>query len=263
MAPNTPAPAPEAPTRPELEYSLRPASEWLPEVEKCIETLAKRREELRRKIQIETRERHQINPAGEPRLSARTARELARTEVLGVDWRRAQEELCHARQRVRSTRRQLASLGLQSLSHQEGSTSWRTWLWHRPRAALQARPLRRRLREANLQRRAALVTLRALRANLARPEVRSRVFGLVESFRLKEERWSQSIQSLQESEQTISGALSEALRLAPRLRDLGTELVAMNRHANPELRLIHPPVPAGPLCAPKPAQKSGRGMRPH
>ena len=263
MEPHSSSPAPPAPAEPEMEYQLRPAYEWLQEVERCVEALSARREELRRQLQVETRERQALNPRGEPRLSARAARKLARTEVLGTDWRRAEDRLHHAQQRVRSIRRQLARLNVQAQARLEGSGRWRTWLWHRPFRALKAWPLRRRLRQATFQRRSALVTLRAMRTVLARPEIRSRIFGLMESFRLKEERWSQSIQSLAETEQTVSASLSEALRLAPRLRDLCAELVPMHRHKNPELRLARPPVPVGPLCVPKSAQKNGQGVRIH
>ena len=258
-----PAPASPDPAHPETEICVRPALAWFGEVETLIASLSVQRLELRRTLGIEEEQLRALRPRGGERLSNRDARELAKSEVLGAEWRRAYGRVHHARQRVISARRQLQALASEARSRRERSAGWAYVLFHAPRHAWKARPLKKRLRQANAHRHEALRTIHAVRPQLLLPEVRSRIFRLTETFLLKEERLTHSVQSRKEIDQKITATLSSALCLAPRLRDLGIELVPMQRPTNPELCLATVPVPVGPLCAPKPAQQRGQKIHVH
>ena len=251
------------PALPETEICVRPASDWRREVELLIKSLSAQRQEVRRLMTTEQEQLRALHPRGGERLSARDARELAKSEVLGAEWRRACDRVHHTRQRVISARRQLHDLSGEARSRRERSAGWAYWLVHAPRYAWKARPLKKRLRQANAHRREALKTVQSVRPQLLLPEIRSRIFRLTENLLLKEEALTHSVQSRAEIDQKLTASLSSALCLAPRLRDLGAELVPMQRPTNPELSLATVPVPVGPLCAAKPALHHGQKVHVH
>ena len=262
-----PTPHPELtpanPLKPEMELCVRPASEWFREVELLIKSLSAERQELRRKMSMEKEQLQKLQPNGEERFSARDAREMAKSTLLGADWQRANERIHQARQRVISARRQLQGLASEARSTRERSNKWAYWLLHAPRYALSARPLKKRLRHANAHRREALKTVQALRPLLVLPEIRGRIFRLTEDLRLKAERLTESVQSREEIDQKLTETLAPALRLSPRLRDLGTELVSMKRATDPALRLTMAPIPVEPLCTSKSVPHEGQSIRVH
>lgn len=256
----TPGPEP-TPAESSTKLCARPASEWLSLVESQIKTLSTQRQELQRKLGPEQEQLRLLGPRGEERFSIHDAHRLAKNEVLGGEWQRANERVRQARQRVISARRQLRELAAGARTQRERSRGWTFWIAHAPRHLWKAWPLKRRLREADARRREALKTLRPLRATLVVAEVRTRIVRVTEEFRLREERLTFSVQSRLEIDQKLSATLAPALRLALRLRELGNEMVTMKQPRNLLLQVLTLPIPVEPLCAPSIAPHKSRGIR--
>ncbi len=250
-----------APPEDTFELSTQPAHAWLARVEFQIKALAEQRLVVRRALHSEQQALHDLHPRGKEKFSEQDARTLARNEVLGPQWQQANERVHHARARVLSARRQLEALAISLRTTQERSRGWSYWLIHAPRHAWKARPLKGRLQEANARRREALRTLQPLRARLIIPEVRSKIILLTEAIMVKEERLTHSVESRREIEQKVSGALSPALALAPRLRELGDQMITMKQPKHAPLQLVTLPVLVEPLYRPKPVLQAGHGMR--
>jgi len=245
-----------------MELSTRPATEWLRLVEFQIKTLSTRRQELRCKLGAEQDQLRLLHTRGAEPFSVHDARRLAKIEALGGEWQQASERVYQARQRVISARRQLRELAIGARARRERSRVWTFWIVHAPRHLWKARPLKRRLREADARRREALKTIRPLRALLGIPEVRTRIFRVTEELRLKQERLTLGVQSRLETDQKLTATLAPALTLATRLRELGSELVSMKRPTNIALQSVTLPVPVHPLHPHERAQHRGRGFRP-
>ena len=261
--PPQPEPAPRtAPPEETMELSTRPATEWLRLVEFQIKSLSTRRQELRCKLGAEQEQLRLLHTRSAGPFSVHDARRLAKIEVLGGEWQQAGERVRQARQRVISARRQLRELAAGARARRERSRGWTFWIVHAPRHVWKASPLKRRLREADAQRREALKTIRPLRALLGVTEVRTRIYRVTEELRLKQERLTLGVRSRLETDQKLSATLAPALALSLRLRELDSELVSMKRPTNIALQSVTLPIPVHPLHAHKKAHHKSQGIRP-
>ena len=108
-------------------------------------------------------------------------------------------------------------------------------MWQAPRQLWKTHTLKKTLRQANDQRRQALKVLRVLRPTASVPEVRARILELTESLLVNDERLKHSIQSLHQTDQSVSAGISQALRLAPQLRAWGERPITMEQPVDPVL----------------------------
>ncbi len=251
-------PAPEIPAAPvELLRQTRPASEWCQQVEQGLAELSSRRHELRQQLAAQQAERRAGNPRAEQNLSVRQAHQLAKARVLGEDWQRADLARKQAGLRFRSVRRQLARVRTEQGLARQRSAGWSYWVLHAPRQLWKTHTLKKTLRQANDQRRQAIKVLRVLRPTATVPEVRARILELTESLLVNDERLKHSIQSLHQTDQSVSAGISQALRLAPQLRALGERPIAMEQPVDPAVRKFSIPNPVGALVpdTPVPARQ--------
>lgn len=247
--------------RTEVKRRTRPASAWHQDLERSIAELSSQRRELRQQIETQKVERRAGNPHGEETLSLRTAHQLARARVLGPEWQRARTSLKQSGQRVRSFRKQLDRCLTEKSLVRERSARWIYWPFKAPHLAWKTNSIKRHLRRADHQRRAALKTLRIIRPAATVPETRKRIVDLTESLLVNDERLKHGIQSLNKTDQTLSSEISQALRLAPQLRALGEQLLPMELRVVRGLcevlipKTVQALVPAAPLQTRKPRMR--------
>jgi hypothetical protein len=260
-ADDTVAPTPPADDR--VEHRTQTASKWLRKVEASIGDLFHQRNDIREEIRMQRGLRCANNPLGEEKLSHGQAHQVAKSQVMGVQWQRARHSLKQATQNARSARGHLQRLSIERQVVRERSRSWTFWLVKAPYLAWKARPINRRLREAVHQRRSALKVIRVLRPAAADPLIGARISALTEVLLINDERLSHSIQNLQSADQAASLQISEALRLAPQLRALGEAQVTMEQKLDPVAQRHSLPKPLQPLesVAPLPTRKPGMRIR--